>query len=100
MAQLCINYANEALQHFFIQCTFHAEELLHSEEGVRWQPVWYPDNRAVLDLLARSPSGLFYILDAVCRTPKPSDESYLQRVYDEQVIIAGLPPSLSFSDLL
>ena len=29
--QLCINYANEALQHFFIQCTFHAEELLHSD---------------------------------------------------------------------
>lgn len=46
--QLCINYANEALQHFFIQCIFHAEELLHLEEGVKWEPSWYPDNRDVL----------------------------------------------------
>ena len=53
--QMCINYANEALQHFFIQCTFQAEELLHLEEGVAWQPSWYPDNRDVLGghLLAR-----------------------------------------------
>ena len=75
-SQLCINYANEALQHFFIQCTFQAEELLHHEEGVTWQPVWYPDNRDVLDLLGKSPSGLFYILDAVCRTPQATDTTF------------------------
>ena len=69
-------------------------------EGIQWKTIEYSDNRDCLDLLQDSRIGLFALLDDVCRTPKPSDDAFLQRVYDEQVIIAGLPPSLSFSDLL
>ena len=32
-----------------------------------------------------TPHGLFALLDDVCRAPKPSDEAYLQRIYDEQL---------------
>ena len=93
--QLCINYANEALQHFFVQCTFHAEELLHHEEGVAWSPVWYPDNREALDLLAKAPTGLFHILDAVCRTPQATDTTFatqLFQVHASHPLLA--PPSV------
>ena len=92
--QLCINYANEALQHFFVQCTFLAEELLHNEEGVPWQPIHHPDNREALDLLAKAPDGVFLVLDAVCRTPQATDATFantLLQVHAGHPLLA--PPS-------
>ncbi|KAI9999273.1 hypothetical protein PInf_004093 [Phytophthora infestans] len=34
--QLCINYANEALQHQFNQYIFEEEQRLYRDEGIRW----------------------------------------------------------------
>ena len=54
-------------------------------EGIQWTTIAYSDNRDCLELLQHSSNGLFALLDDVCRMPKPSDEAYLQRVYDEQL---------------
>jgi myosin heavy subunit len=54
-------------------------------EGIQWKQIAYSDNRDCLDLLQDKKIGLFALLDDACRMPKPSDEAFLQRVYDEQL---------------
>ena len=83
--QLCINFANEKLQQHFIVFTFEQEQELYRQEGIQWKTVEYSDNRDCLELLENKSHGLFSLLDDVCRAPKPSDEAYLQRIYDEQL---------------
>ena len=62
--QLCINFANERLQQFFLHYVFYTEETIHKEEGVIWPNVELPDNQGCLDLVAKKDSGVLYQLDA------------------------------------
>lgn len=39
--QLCINYANEALQNMFINFTIEREKQLYLAEGVKWEDISY-----------------------------------------------------------
>ena len=46
LEQLCINFANEKLQQYFVRCVFKAEEDIHRLEGVPWpEDVAYHDNQ-------------------------------------------------------
>ena len=76
--QLCINYANEVLQQFFLQCVFTAEHALYESECIKCPPPKFADNAPVLRLLDSdaAPVGIFPLLESHCRQPKCTDESF------------------------
>jgi flagellar biosynthesis GTPase FlhF len=77
--QLCINYANEKLQHFFNEHIFRAEEAEYRRENIPWTSIAFVDNQQCLDLLEQRPTGLLLLLDEECRFPRASDASFLQK---------------------
>ncbi|XP_076333523.1 LOW QUALITY PROTEIN: unconventional myosin-Ie-like [Tachypleus tridentatus] len=67
--QFCINYVNEKLQQIFIELTLKTEQEEYVEEGIRWKPVEYFNNKVVCELIeSKCPPGIISILDDVCAT--------------------------------
>ncbi|KAK3098251.1 hypothetical protein FSP39_017626 [Pinctada imbricata] len=67
--QFCINYVNEKLQQIFIELTLKAEQEEYVQEGIKWTPIEYFNNKIVCDLIeSKSPVGIMCILDDVCAT--------------------------------
>ncbi|RLN91841.1 hypothetical protein BBJ28_00019857 [Nothophytophthora sp. Chile5] len=81
--QLCINYANEALQHQFNQFVFEEEQRLYRDEGIRWSFVDFPNNRACLELFEQRPIGLFSLTDQECVFPQGTDRALVAKYYQE-----------------
>ena len=79
--QLCINYANERLHNFFLMRVFEVEIELYRMQNLDVPPMSYPDNSKVIELLEKSPSGIFPCLDGQCRTPKATDDSFCQALH-------------------
>merc|ERR1711965_848559 len=65
--QLCINFANERLQQFFLQYVFYTEEMIHKEEGVTWPAVELPDNQGAIDLISKKDTGILFLLDGMSK---------------------------------
>ncbi|XP_015422968.1 PREDICTED: LOW QUALITY PROTEIN: unconventional myosin-VIIb [Myotis davidii] len=78
--QLCINFANEHLQQFFVQHVFTQEQEEYHSEGVAWDFVGYTDNRPTLDLLALKPMSIISLLDEESRLPQGTDATMLQKL--------------------
>ncbi|XP_036176595.1 unconventional myosin-VIIb [Myotis myotis] len=78
--QLCINFANEHLQQFFVQHVFTLEQEEYRSEGVAWDFVGYTDNRPTLDLLALKPMSIISLLDEESRLPQGTDATMLQKL--------------------
>lgn len=70
LEQLCINYANEALQQFLIRQVFKLEQAEYSRERLAWQPLTHADNQGALQLIAKRPLGLLALLDDESNFPK------------------------------
>ncbi|KAL4660777.1 unconventional myosin-Ie-like isoform X1 [Arapaima gigas] len=68
--QFCINYVNEKLQLIFIELTLKAEQDEYMQEGIKWTPIEYFNNKTVCDLIENkvNPPGIMSILDDVCAT--------------------------------
>ncbi len=49
--QLCINYANEKLQHQFNSFIFKQEQEEYEKEGINWSFVSFGDNTPVIELI-------------------------------------------------
>lgn len=81
--QLCINYANEALQHQFNQYVFEEEQRLYREEGIRWSFVDFPNNSACLELFEHRPIGIFSLTDQECVFPQGADRALVAKFYLE-----------------
>eukprot|EP00811_Abedinium_folium_P035295 NODE_80_length_3781_cov_7.921730.p1 GENE.NODE_80_length_3781_cov_7.921730~~NODE_80_length_3781_cov_7.921730.p1 ORF type:complete len:829 (+),score=136.25 NODE_80_length_3781_cov_7.921730:996-3482(+) len=64
--QLCINFTNELLQQYFNEVIFEHEANLYIREGIRWDPLDYPNNREIVDLISKTPTGVFPMLDEEC----------------------------------
>ncbi|XP_073987917.1 myosin-VIIa-like isoform X2 [Rhodnius prolixus] len=77
--QLCINFANEHLQQFFVQQVFKIEQEEYKNEGIDWHNLEYKDNQSVLNLLGTK-QGVLMLIDEQSRFPKGSDEGYLVNV--------------------
>jgi myosin I len=45
--QLCINYINESLQQIFIQLTLKAEQEEYDDEGIKWTPIPFFNNKVL-----------------------------------------------------
>ena len=70
--QLCINFANEKLQQFFLYTVFESEREAYRAEGVPWEPIPYADNAPIIALLEAPPHGLYPTIDSQCRAPNTS----------------------------
>ena len=74
--QLCINFANEKLQQFFLTTVFASEAAQYSEEGVPWTPIAYADNKDIIDLCENGTNGIYKLLDSQCRAPNTSGKTF------------------------
>lgn len=79
--QLCINYANETLQFYFNKYVFKLEQIEYAKEKIEWEPLTYPDNQAVLNLVSKKPVGIMQLLDDESNFPKGTDHSFLEKCH-------------------
>lgn len=68
--QLCINFANETLQQFFISHVFKLEQEEYLKEDVQWRNLKFSDNQDILELLAGKPCTLLPLIDEESHFPK------------------------------
>ncbi|XP_043934508.1 unconventional myosin-Ie isoform X2 [Protopterus annectens] len=80
--QFCINFVNEKLQQIFIELTLKAEQEEYVQEGIRWTPIEFFNNKIVCDLIENkvNPPGIMSILDDVCATMHATGEGADQTV--------------------
>ncbi|XP_051919723.1 unconventional myosin-Ie isoform X1 [Hippocampus zosterae] len=83
--QFCINFVNEKLQQIFIELTLKAEQEEYVQEGIKWSPIDYFNNKIVCDLIeSKNPPGIMSILDDVCATMhavgEGADQTMLQKL--------------------
>ena len=78
--QLCINFANEKLQQFFLTCVFKEEEALHIKETVPWKDIEFQDNAGCILMMEKPPNGVFRLLDSQCKTPNASEMTFCKEV--------------------
>uniref|UniRef100_A0A8C2H6L3 Myosin VIIBb n=1 Tax=Cyprinus carpio TaxID=7962 RepID=A0A8C2H6L3_CYPCA len=81
--QLCINYANEHLQQFFVRHIFKLEQDEYSKEGISWKRIAFSDNQKTLDLLAIKPLNILALIDEESTFPKGTDATMLNKMNTE-----------------
>lgn len=79
MWQLCINTANEQLQHYFNRHIFQVEMAEYQREGIHFGGIEFLDNQPTLDLFLKKPDGIFAILDEECRFPAATDLTFVEK---------------------
>ncbi|XP_062848367.1 myosin IEb [Trichomycterus rosablanca] len=87
--QFCINFVNEKLQQIFIELTLKAEQEEYVQEGIKWTPIEYFNNKIVCDLIESkmNPVGIMSILDDVCATMhakgEGADQTLVQKLQSQ-----------------
>uniref|UniRef100_A0A3Q4HB86 Unconventional myosin-VIIa-like n=1 Tax=Neolamprologus brichardi TaxID=32507 RepID=A0A3Q4HB86_NEOBR len=95
--QLCINFANEQLQQFFVKHVFKLEQDEYARENIVWKHIDYQDNQRTLDVLASKSMNLLSLIDEESNFPKATDATLLQKMnqYHEKGGIY-LPPKNNY----
>ncbi|NXL49167.1 MYO3B protein, partial [Podilymbus podiceps] len=78
--QLCINLANEQLQHFFNHHIFQMEQAAYKEEGLPWETITFNNNEPILNLLLAKPLGLLSLLDEQSAFPQATDRTFVDKL--------------------
>ncbi|KAJ8011282.1 hypothetical protein DPEC_G00056530 [Dallia pectoralis] len=78
--QLCINFANEQLQQFFVSHVFKLEQEEYSKENIVWKNISFDDNTQTLDLLAVKPLNVLALIDEESHFPKGTDVTMLNKM--------------------
>ncbi|XP_072246199.1 unconventional myosin-VIIb [Leuresthes tenuis] len=78
--QLCINYANEQLQQFFVKHVFKLEQDEYTRENIVWSHIDYQDNQGTLDVLASKPLNMLSLIDEESSFPQGTDTTMLQKM--------------------
>lgn len=79
--QLCINYANENLQQFFVRHIFKLEQEQYAKEGITWTNINYVDNQENLDTIGLKPMNLLSLIDEESKFPKGTDITLLSKLH-------------------
>ncbi|XP_070816887.1 unconventional myosin-VIIa [Chaetodon trifascialis] len=78
--QLCINFANEQLQQFFVKHVFKLEQDEYTRENIVWKHIEYQDNQHTLDILANKSLNMLSLIDEESNFPKGTDITMLQKM--------------------
>ncbi|KAM8850065.1 unconventional myosin-VIIa-like [Spinachia spinachia] len=78
--QLCINFANEKLQQFFVGHIFKLEQKEYRKEDIAWNKIRFSDNQNILDVLAVKPCNLLALIDEESHFPQGSDLTMLNKM--------------------
>ena len=73
--QICINIANEQLQHYFNKHIFQWEQEECAKEGVALESIYFTCNQPILDVFLEKNVGLLALLDEESRFPRATDRS-------------------------
>ncbi|XP_034564510.1 unconventional myosin-XV [Notolabrus celidotus] len=79
--QLCINFANEQLQHFVNKAVISQEQEEYSAEQIQWYPMPIKNFHSCLDLISSRPHGILRILDDQTCLPQATDHTFLQKCH-------------------
>ncbi|XP_063977015.1 myosin-VIIa-like isoform X2 [Diachasmimorpha longicaudata] len=79
--QLCINYANEHLQQFFVRHIFKIEQEYYSGEGISWKHIDFKDNQEVLDLIGIKQLNVMALIDEESKFPRGTDLTLLAKTH-------------------
>ncbi|KAM9425895.1 unconventional myosin-XVB [Pholidichthys leucotaenia] len=79
--QLCINFANEQLQHFVNKAVISQEQEEYSAEHIQWHPMPLKNFHSCLDLISSRPHGILRILDDQTCLPQATDHTFLQKCH-------------------
>ncbi|XP_041913733.1 unconventional myosin-VIIb isoform X1 [Alosa sapidissima] len=78
--QLCINFANEQLQQFFVKHVFKLEQEEYAHENIVWTLIEYNDNQRTLDVLANKSLNVLSLIDEESNFPKGTDTTLLNKL--------------------
>lgn len=79
--QLCINYANENLQQFFVKHIFKMEQEEYTKEGIKWLNIQYTDNQDILQMLGIQNMNIMSLIDDETKFPKGTDLTMLSKLH-------------------
>lgn len=66
---MCINYANERLQHYFSLDYLKRVQAEYESEGITWNTVAVNDNHSTVELLSGNPSVFSFLNEVSFLSP-------------------------------